>query len=191
MPLRQFVEHTPQCITGTVSMFSYPYNLFISRQVFIITPAEHSFTGLVCFILVFVQLATQPPVPASNPYHCPREPAYDSQCQYCENRIPHQLRFYHTIHQQDKTAQNEEIAPIPFKCQFLKIRHFSRSFQLSLSNKLHSVSLSMDVSSIISWICFSVDRYSSFHQRTKRIIVHAHPPTAISVNTILNTFSTP
>jgi hypothetical protein len=49
----------------------------------------------------------------------------------------------------------------------------------------------MDVSSIISRICSSVDRYFSFRQRIERIIAHAHPPTAISANTILNTFSTP
>ena len=186
MPLCQFVIHTPQRITGIVSLFSHPYNLVASRQILIITPTEHSFAGLVCFIFVLCQFAAQPPVPANRVYHRPHARAYDSQYHNRNCCVQHQCGLYHTIHQQDKTAQNEEIAPIPFKCQFLKIRHCSYSFQLSLSNRLHSVSLGMDVSSIISWICSSVDRYSSFRQRIRRINAHAHPPMVISANTTLN-----
>lgn len=186
MPLCQFVEHTPQCITGILSVFSHPYNLVVSWQVFIIPPPEHSFAGLVCFILVLCQFATQTPVPPDRVYHRPYTRAHDSQHYDCESRIQHQRGFYHTIHQQTETAHNEEIAPIPFKGQLLKIRHCSYSFQFSLSNRLHSVSLGMDISSIISRICSSVDRHFSSRQRIKRIIAHAHIPTAISANTILD-----
>ena len=191
MPLCQFVIHTPQRFTGVVSLFSHPYNLVISWQVFIIPPSEHSFTGLVCLILVLCQLAAQPPVPANRIHHRPHTRAYDSQYHNRNCCVQHQCGLYHTIHQQTETAHNEEIAPIPFKRQFLKIRHYSYSFQFSLSNKLHNVSVGIDVSSIISWICSSVDRYSSFRQRVRRIIAHAHPPTAISANTTLNTVLAP
>ena len=191
MPLCQFVIHTPQCISVNGSLCCHNINLRFIGYVLIITPTEHSFAGLVCFIFVLCQFATQPPVPANRVHHRPYTRAYDSQYHNRNRCVQHQRRLYHTIHQQNKTAHDEEIAPIPFKGQLLKIRHCTYSFQLSLSNRLHSVSVGMDVSSIISWICSSLDRYSSFRQRTRRIIAHAHPPTAISANTTLNTVLAP
>lgn len=124
MPLRQFVIHTPQRITGIVCVFSHPYDLVISRQVFIILKTKPSITGLVRLILVLCQLATQPLVPADRTYHSIRARARDSQGQDGDSPVQHQRGFYHTIPQQDKTTQNEEIARPFFERQFLKIRHF-------------------------------------------------------------------
>ena len=186
MPLCQFVIHTPQHIFVNRGFRGHSVNLVFGGQVFIITPAEKSFTGLVCLILVLCQLAAQSPVPANRVYHRPHARAHDSQCHNCDSRVQHQCGLYHTIHQQTEPAHNEEVARIPFKGQFLKIRHYTYSFQFNLSNRLHNVSVGIDVSSIILWICSSVDRYSSFRQRTKRMIANAHPPMMISVNTTLD-----
>lgn len=110
MPLCQFVIHTPQRIIGIVCVFSHPYNLFISRQVFVVLKTKPSITGLVRLILVLCQFATQPPIPTKRTYQSIRARARDSQGQDGDSRIQHQRGFEHTIYQQDKTAHNEEIA---------------------------------------------------------------------------------